>query len=95
MTKVDKNKVLDQIGYILDKYLENKTIRLEEIRQKIKAEVGDDILGVKITGIDNNDSEIIYIEDQSTRFTLGKKLVLNEYNQLEVKYAVTVNIQTL
>lgn len=95
MTKLDKNKVVDQVGYILDKYLENKSIRLEDIRQAIKAELGDDILGVKITGIDNNDSEIIYIEDQSTRFSLGKELVLNEYNQLEVKYDITVNIQTL
>ena len=58
-------------------------------------ELGSDVLSVKVTGIDNANSELIYIEDKNTRLSLDKILVINDYNQLEVKYNVDVAIQTL
>ena len=95
MTSVEFESTKDKIGFILDKYFENDRISLTEIRSKILAELGQDVLSVKITGIDNNNSELIFIEDTNTRFSLDKILVLNDYNQLEVKYNVDVTIQTL
>ena len=95
MTSVEFESTKDKIGFILDKYFENDRISLTEIRSQILAELGQDVLSVKITGIDNNNSELIFIEDTNTRFSLDKILVLNDYNQLEVKYNVDVTIQTL
>ena len=95
LSSVDFENIKDKIGFIIDKYLENDKISLTEIRNEILKELGEDVLSVKITGIDNNNSELIYIEDKNTRFSLDKILVLNDYNQLEVKYNVDVTIQTL
>nr|DAX15722.1 MAG TPA: Putative virion structural protein 2 [Caudoviricetes sp.] len=95
LTSVEFENIKDKIGFILDKYFENDKISLAEIRTAIMKELGSDVLSVKITGIDNANSELIYIEDKNTRLSLDKVLIINDYNQLEVKYNVDVVIQTL
>ena len=95
LTSLEFENIKDKIGFILDKYFENDKISLAEIRSAIMKELGSDVLSVKVTGIDNANSELIYIEDKNTRLSLDKILVINDYNQLEVKYNVDVAIQTL
>ena len=95
LSSVEFENTKDKIGFILDKYFENDKISLAEIRSTIMKELGSDVLSVKITGIDNANSELIYIEDKNTRLSLDKVLVINDYNQLEVKYNIDVTIQTL
>ena len=95
LSSVEFENTKDKIGFILDKYFENDKISLAEIRSVIMKELGSDVLSVKITGIDNANSELIYIEDKNTRLSLDKVLVINDYNQLEVKYNIDVTIQTL
>lgn len=95
LTSIEFENIKDKIGFILDKYFENDKISLAEIRSAIMKELGSDVLSVKVTGIDNANSELIYIEDKNTRLSLDKILVINDYNQLEVKYNVDVAIQTL
>lgn len=95
LSAADLETVKDKVGFIIDKYLENTTIRLNEIEDNIKKELGEDIIAVKITGIDNNDSRIIVFEDTTLRLSLYKALILNDYNKLEVKYDIDVSIQTL
>lgn len=95
LSSVEFENTKDKIGFILDKYFENDKISLAEIRSAIMKELGSDVLSVKITGIDNANSELIYIEDKNTRLSLDKVLVINDYNQLEVKYNIDVTIQTL
>ena len=63
------------------------------LKTLIQNKLGSDIVGVKITGIDNRDSEIVVINNRTNRFTLGKKLAYNEFNELEVVYDITVNVE--
>lgn len=95
LSSIDLDSIKDRVGFIIDKYLERSTIQLNEIEQSIKDEIGSDVMAVKITGMDNNDSRVIIFEDKTLRFSLFKELVLNEYNELDVKYDIEVNIQTL
>lgn len=95
LSAVDLDNVKDRVGFVIDKYLENSTIKLNEIEDNIRKELGEDVIAVKITGIDNNDSRIIVFEDTTLRLSLYKELILNEYNKLEVKYDIDVSIQTL
>lgn len=95
ISDLDIEKLKDQIGFIIDKYLEKPIIKLSELRSIIMESIGNDLLSVKITNIDPNNSEIIIIEDKGTRLALAKELVMNNYNQLEVKYNIGLNIQTL
>jgi hypothetical protein len=95
LSTADLEKMVDIIGHTIDKYLENDTIKLSEIRENLKKELGDNVISVRIKGIDPLDSELIVIEDKSKRLSMAKELVMNEYNQLEVKYSIDVSIQTI
>lgn len=95
LSTADLEKMTDIIGHTIDKYLENDTIKLSEIRENLKKELGDNVISVRIKGIDPLDSELIVIEDKSKRLSMAKELVMNEYNQLEVKYSIDVSIQTI
>lgn len=87
------NEFRDRIGLIIDNYLNNSTIRLSELKTEIMSSLGNSIAGVKIANIDENDSEVIVCKDKINRFSLNKKLVLNDFDELIVVYDVTVNIQ--
>lgn len=87
------NSFRDKIGILIDSYLSNTTINMVTLKTLIQRKLGTDIVGVKITGIDNRDSEIVVINNKTNRFTLGKKLAYNEFNELEVVYDITVNVE--
>lgn len=95
LTNIELEKTRDLVGFIIDKYLENDTIKLTEIRERIMEVLGESVLTVKIVGIDPYNSELLILEDKSKRLAVNKELVVNEYNQLEVKYDVTLQVQTL
>ena len=95
LTNTELEKTRDLVGFIIDKYLENDTIKLTEIRENIMKVLGESVLTVKIVGIDPYNSELLILEDKSKRLAVNKELVINEYNQLEVKYDVTLQVQTL
>lgn len=95
LTSTELESIRDRIGYIFDQYLENPYIKLAELRDRIQAELGENVVSVKITNLDPYNSELINFVDTSTRMSMKKLLVLNDYNQLEVKYDVDINIQTL
>ena len=63
------------------------------MKTEIMSSLGNAIAGVKIANIDENDSEVIVCKDKINRFSLNKKLVLNDFDELIVVYDVTVNIQ--
>lgn len=95
LTEKKLKELTDRIGYTIDKHLERETISLAVIREEIKNDVGDNIVSVKITGIDAKNSELILLEDKNTRLGVKKILVPNDYNKLDVAYDVNVIIQTL
>ena len=54
--------------------------------------IGNRVIGVKLTGIEDKNSEVILTTDDN-RFTINKKLVATEANQLTVKYDLDLTIE--
>ncbi len=81
------------IGTVINNYLNNTVIKLDEIRKEIITTIGDKVVSVKINNIDPNNSEVITIRDKTTRLVLNKLLDLNKNNELIVKYDIEVIIQ--
>lgn len=82
------------VGGIIDKYLENSVIKLEALRNEIKAALGENVIAVQITNIEPTNSEVITFKDKSKRLSMKKKLHLTDWNQLIVKYDLTLNVET-
>lgn len=80
------------IGGVFNTYFTKSTIVLEDIKNEIKSKIGSMVTGVKITGIDANDSEIINIRDTNNRLYLNKLMDTNKNNELIVKYDVDLDI---
>lgn len=83
------------IGNVINKHLDNLTIRLEDIKQDIKVAIGETVVGVKLSGLDPNDSEIVVIRDKLKRLSINKKLALNKNNDIVVKYDIKLDVQFL
>jgi len=82
------------VGNIVHDQLDTVEIKLSEIKDKIIAALGNDIVGVKITGLDSiGDLEVFTINDKATRLVMNKHLVVNPNNELIVEYDLTLNIQ--
>lgn len=81
------------IGTVINNYLNNTVIKLDEIKKEIMTTIGDNVVAVKINNIDPNNSEVITIRDKTTRLVLNKLLDLNKNNELIVKYDIEVIIQ--
>lgn len=86
---------IKQIGNIINKHLDSNTIKLETIKSEIKEKLGSNVIGVKITGIDPDDSEVITITNTNNKLLLNKILNINSANELIVKYDITLTVQTL
>lgn len=80
------------IGGIFNSYFTKSTIVLEDIKNEIKSTLGANIAGVKITNIDENNSEIINIKETSNRLYLNKSMDTNKNNELIVKYDIDLDI---
>lgn len=80
------------IGTIFNSYFSNSKIVLEDIKTAIKNKLGSNVTGVKITGIDDSNSEIINIKDKTNRFYLNKFIDTNKNNELVVKYDIDIDI---
>lgn len=87
---LDGYKVI--IGNIFNRFIKEDKITLQEIRDAIKEEVSNNIISVKITGIEESNSEIINIYQNNNKFTLAKKAVIDTNNDLVVQYDIKVNV---
>jgi hypothetical protein len=92
----DIESMKNTIGKILHTYLNTTVIRLSVIKDEILRVLGSDIVGVKIDGIDTaNNAEVFNILDNTKRLILDKRLTINKNNDLIVKYAINLNINTI
>lgn len=81
------------IGTILHEALDDTTISQTAIRENIIAKLGNDVVGVKISGLDNiGDLEVFTLTDKTTRLVLDKKLFMNKDNDLVVTYNILLNM---
>lgn len=94
LTSSDIDNIETIIGGVIDRYLENSTIKLEQLRKEIKSALGENVVAVQITNIEPTNSEVITFKDKSKRLSMKKKLHLTDFNQLIVKYDLNVNIET-
>lgn len=90
MTKLFK----DSIGKILHKYIESRSFTLSQIRNDIIKELGDNIVGVKLSGITNDDREIIVVAENSNVFTLSKTLFIDNDNNTDLSYNINLTIES-
>lgn len=90
MTKLFK----DTIGKILHKYIETRSFTISQIRNDIISELGDNILGVKISKITNDDREIITVAENSNVFTLSKTLFIDNNNNTDLSYNINLTIES-
>ena len=80
------------IGNILNKHFETDRLSYIDIKNDTKEALGNDVSSLKIEGIEPTNSEILNLEDHTSRFILAKKLYTNNNNDLIVKYDFTLNI---
>lgn len=84
---------IKQIGNIINSYLDQVTIKLESIKSDIKTALGSNIVGVKISGIDPDDNEVVTLKDENNKMILSKLLTMNANNEYIVKYNIDLNIR--
>ena len=92
-TNDNYNNLIDKVGSIINRHFDNSIIRLEDIRNDIKTEIGESCEAVKIEDIDVNNSEVIEISERTSRLVLNKELFNDKNNELIVKYSLKLNIQ--
>lgn len=80
------------IGNIINTYLDYTQIKLEQIKNDIKQKVSENIVSVKLEGLDADNSEVIVLDDPNKKLTLGKVLDLNLNNEFVVKYDINIVI---
>lgn len=83
----------DIVGSIIDKHLTNSTIILSDIKKEIIDTLGANIAGIKITGLDSTNAEVLVIKEKTTKLVLNKILAVNKYSELIVKYDLTLTAQ--
>lgn len=86
-----KQSYIKTIGSILNEYFSNSKIVMEDIRNEIKTKLGTNISGVKISGITQDNYEIITVNNIDNRFYLNKLLSVNKNNELIPIYDITIN----
>ena len=80
------------IGNILNKHFELNRLSYVDIKKDVIDTLGSDFTSIKIEGIEPTNSEILNLEDDTSRFILAKKLDQNQNNDMIVKYDFTLNI---
>lgn len=84
----------DIIGKILHRHLELREFSLTNIKAEIISTLGENIRGVKIEKITDDNREIIRIDDSDTNlFTLNKSLYLDSNNLLDLNYDINLVIE--
>ena len=87
---LDQFKVI--IGNVINEHLDKTEIKLIDIKNAILHNLGSNVVAVKVSGIDPNDSEILSLKEKTSRFTINKQLdIVN--NELIVKYDLTLIVQ--
>lgn len=86
-----KQNYVKIIGSILNDYFSNSKIIMEDIRNEIKTKLGSNVSGVKISGITQDNYEIITVNNIDNRFYLNKLLSVNKNNELIPIYDITIN----
>ena len=84
----------DTIGKILHKYIESRSFTISDIRNSIVAELGSNVLGVKISKITNDDREIVTVAENSNVFTLSKELFVDNNNNIDMTYNIDLVIES-
>lgn len=79
-------------GKIISKHLNNNKIILRDIKDEIIALLGSNIKAISIVNLDPNSNEVINVIGNN-RFTIDKKLEINEANLYTVKYNMELKIQ--
>lgn len=76
---------------VIDERLSRSTVSLDDITSKLKAEVGENVVSVRVGGLfPDLDTETATLVDSSARFTLGKRLVVLPDATLGVQDAINV-----
>ncbi len=84
----------DTIGKILHKHIESRSFTISDIRNSIVAELGSNVLGVKISKITNDDREIVTVAENSNVFTLSKELFVDNDNNIDMTYNIDLAIES-
>ncbi len=82
------HELIKALGKILHKYIEKRTIVMNDIKKDIINNVNNDIVGVKIIGIETSNSEILTFKESSNRLSLKK--IITQFG--EVGYDIKLNI---
>lgn len=83
------------IGKIIDSYLDQDTIKLQDIKSEIVNTIGGGLIAAKVTGLEKTDAEIISIDKTANRLVLAKLLEFNTNNELVVKYDINLSIANI
>jgi hypothetical protein len=97
VTATELETYTDRVGRILHKHLDTVTINKTNIENDIIADLGTDIKGADISGLDSavGNLKMFELADVSNRITLGKVLTYNKSKEYVVKYNITIRIQTI
>ena len=88
--------ITNNIGMVLHNNLDTILVSHSKIKEDIINAIGPEIVGVKITGLDNADGlEVFKITDTTTRLVLDKRLATNKNNELIVAYNLNLTIHTI
>jgi len=94
ISSVEIENYKDTVGLIIDTELSNSIIKLSNVKEKILATLGNSIVAVKIENLDGGGkSEIIKLEDETSRLVMNKKLDTNKNNELIVRYDLDLSVQ--
>ena len=92
----DLDNIYTVIGKIIHEHLDKTDIVLTSIKEDIMNSLAMKIVAIKITGLDNvGDTEAFTIQDKTRRLTLDKKLVINNNNELIVKYNIDISVEVI
>lgn len=76
---------------VVNAALSKTTISKSDITDDLKEVMGDDILGVEVTGFMEDKYNIITVKDASQLPCIGKRLVINNNLTLQVEDRITIN----
>ena len=76
---------------VINAAISKTTVAKSDITDDLKKVMGDDILGVDITGFMNDQYNIITVKDASQLPCIGKRLVINSNLTLQVEDRITIN----
>lgn len=95
-SELEIKHMLKIIGQVLHDQLDKSTISHTDIKNEIIKLLGNEIVGVTISGLDNvGNLEVFNIVDKTTRLVLDKKLSLNTNNDLVVDYNIRLVIHNI